>query len=351
MDTKALQAYLDSLVSEEEFSGVVLIQGPTGVEFSGAYGFASRRWSVPCSPNIRFDTASMTKLFTAVAVLQQIEAGAFELETKAVEYLELAGTQISPDATVYHLLTHTSGIGDDADEEAGERYEDLWIDRPNYAVTQTEHFLPQFAQKPEVFAPGEGCRYCNCSYVLLGLMVERATGLSYRDYVTARVFEKAEMSRAGFFDRNIHEPAVAEGEEPIKGADGTIREWRGNLYSSPPIGSPDGGAHVMASDLVKFLHALQRGRLLGPEMTQAMFVPRERYRVRKSGKLHMMGFAFEFETSDDGAIHSYWKEGINVGVSGILRFYPATSRTVVVLSNMESGAWAPIRWIDDAVSE
>lgn len=65
-----------------------------------------------------------------------------------VDYLGLADTAISSAVTTYQLLTHTSGIADDADEEAGERYTDLFVDRPNYSVTQTEHILPQFAFKP-----------------------------------------------------------------------------------------------------------------------------------------------------------------------------------------------------------
>ena len=91
-------------------------------------------------------------------------------------YLGLEGTVISPDVTVRHLLTHTSGIGDDADEEAGESYEEVWRDRPNYSVREAVDFLPQFVHRAPNFAPGQGCRYNNCGYVLLGLMVERATG-------------------------------------------------------------------------------------------------------------------------------------------------------------------------------
>ena len=84
--------------------------------FAAAYGYANRACRTPCTLDTRFDTASVTKLFTAVAALQQIERGAFALETSAIGYLGLTGTTISPDVTAYHLLTHTSGIADDADE-------------------------------------------------------------------------------------------------------------------------------------------------------------------------------------------------------------------------------------------
>src|SRR4029077_14294670 len=101
--------------------------------------------------------------------------------------VDLAGTAISPEVTVRHLLTHTSGIADDADEEAGASYEALGVDRPVYAVTRTRDFLPQFADKPANFAPGKGCRYCNVGYVLVGLAIEEITGTDYRDHVRGAV--------------------------------------------------------------------------------------------------------------------------------------------------------------------
>ncbi len=75
---------------------------------------------------MRFDTASITKLFTSVATLQLIDQGLLSFDTSVIDFLGLKDTAISPDVNVFHLLTHTSGIGDDAEEEAGEDYEDLW---------------------------------------------------------------------------------------------------------------------------------------------------------------------------------------------------------------------------------
>jgi CubicO group peptidase (beta-lactamase class C family) len=250
--------------------------------------------------------------------------------------------------TPYHLLTHTSGIGDDADEEAGERYEDLWVEKPNYAVTETEQMLANFVNRAPNFAPGEGCRYCNGSYILLGLMVERATGRSYRDYVTDRVFAAAGMTRAGFFRMDVVEADVAEGVNPILDTEGNVTGWRRNIYSYPPIGSPDGGAHVTADDLMRFFAALRGGRLLGPDSVEAMTTPKVRHSDRPPGE-HLMGFGFEFETDAAGNVRSMWKEGINVGVSGALSYYPSRELTVVVLSNMEEGAWEPLRIIDRLV--
>ncbi len=181
--TEALDLYFHELTAADKFSGVVLITRGKAILYSGAYGYASRTWNIRNTLDIRFDTASITKLFTTVAILQLIDRKLLAFETRVIEYLGLEGTKISNEVNVFHLLTHTSGIGDDCEEEAGENYEDLWKAKPSYSIRHTEDFLPQFIYKEPNFAPGQSCRYCNCSFVLLGLMIERATGVSYRDYV------------------------------------------------------------------------------------------------------------------------------------------------------------------------
>jgi CubicO group peptidase (beta-lactamase class C family) len=349
VDVAALHTYLREREASDDFSGVVRIDRDGETLLDQAYGYASRTWQAPCHREMRFDCASVTKLFTAVAVLQQIDAGAFALDTSAIEYLALEGTAISPEVTPYHLLTHTSGIADDADEEAGEDYAAVFADRPNYRVVDTADFLPQFAYKPANFPPGRGCRYCNCSFVLLGMMVERASGLPYREYVDAKVFRPAGMLRSGFFRMDRVEPDVAEGADPIVDRHGTVTGWRRNIYSYPPVGSPDGGAHVTAGDLMAFHAALLQGRLLGEELTAAMLTPKEDCRETAKG-MRRTGFGLEFEVAHSGDVVSYWKEGINAGASAILCCYPAAEVTFVVLSNREAGAWGAVEAIRRAVA-
>jgi CubicO group peptidase (beta-lactamase class C family) len=316
--------------------------------FAAAYGYANRAWRAPCTLDTRFDTASVTKLFTAVATLQLVERGAFGLDTSVIRYLELKGTTISVAVTPYHLLTHSSGIADDADEEAGERYEDLWVSQPNYAVTQAADHLPHFAAKQANFPPGEGCRYCNCGYVLLGLMIERATGLSYRDHVCASVFGPAGMRRAGFFRMDVVEPDVAEGIEPIRGSEGGVVGWRRNIYSYPPIGTPDSGAYVTAADLIAFHRALVGGKLLGRELTAAALTPQVLH-SRRSGLALMMGYGFEFRVGDDDRVRYYQKDGTNVGVSALLRHYPDHDLTLAILGVGEDAIREPVAAFDAGV--
>ena len=171
--SKQLHKTLTNLEKRDEFSGVVLITQSDQELLAHAYGYANRAWKIENRMDTRFDTASVTKLFTAAAIFILVEQSLLSLDTRIMEFLDLRDTNISPDVTVYHLLTHSSGIGDDCEEEDGEIYEDLWKTRPNYMVTQTADFLPQFVHKQPNFKPGEGCRYCNCSFILLGLAIEK----------------------------------------------------------------------------------------------------------------------------------------------------------------------------------
>lgn len=324
-----------------EFSGVVRITRGADELFARAYGYASRTWKVKNTLDTRFDTASITKLFTSVSTLQLIDRGLLAFDTSIIDLLRLEGTAISRDVTVFHLLTHTSGIADDAEEEDGELYEDLWKAKPNYSVTETTHFLPQFVHKPPNFAPGAGCRYCNCSWILLGLAIEQISGMSYRDYVRRNVFAPAGMVHSDFFRLDCVNENVAEGADPILDDDGNLTGWKKNIYSFPPIGSPDSGAHVTAADLDRFLRAVKAGKLLSPGLSDAFFTPQVHYQDR-DGWTQMYGYGMWFYVDQAGQVVCCQKEGINVGVSGMIRHFPQRDISVVILSNLEDGAWEPV---------
>lgn len=349
MNSKLLTEYLQSRTDAGQFSGVVRITQGANELYSGAFGYASRPWYIPNSLDMRFDTASITKLFTAVSILQLIDQGKLSFDTSVINFLGLKDTQISEEVTVYHLLTHTSGIGDDVEEEDGEVYEDLWKTKPNYMVTETRDFLPQFIHKKPNFPPGQGCRYCNCSFILLGLMLEQVTGMTYRDYVREHIFTPAGMTQSDFLRLDQVNENVAEGTDPILNEDEKIVGWKKNIYSFPPVGSPDAGAHVTAVDLDKFLRAVQAGKLLSTELTETFLTPQVHYQERDNWT-QMYGHVFWFYVDKSDEVICYQKEGINAGVSGVMRYFPKQDINVVILSNMENGVWRPIWKIHEMIT-
>ncbi len=150
------------------------------------------------------------------------------------------------------------------------------------------------------------------------------------------------MAGSGFFRMDRVEERVAEGADPIRDEAGAIVAWKRNIYSFPPIGSPDGGAIVTAADLERFVRATTEGRLLSAGMTALFLAPQFDHKVR-DGWTQRFGVGPWFRVEPSGAITFLEKEGGNAGVSGILRHYPARDLTLVILSNQEDGAWEPGR--------
>jgi CubicO group peptidase (beta-lactamase class C family) len=208
-------------------------------------------------------------------------------------------------------------------------------------VIQTRDWLPQFAHKPAVFPPGAGCRYCNVGYILAGLAIEAVTGSTYGDHVRAAVFGRADMTSSGFYDRREAAPDVAEGWDPVLDAAGNRSGWQQNIFSYPPIGSPDSGAQVTADDLVRFAQAVRTGRLLSAELTEQFLTPQALHHRRDDWAV-WYGFGLEFVVDENGAVRNYYKSGANAGASGIVRYYPTDHLDVVVLSNSAAGAWSAI---------
>jgi CubicO group peptidase (beta-lactamase class C family) len=359
VDIDVFESFLSEHASRTGFSGVVSIRDHGVDRFTFASGLANRGCNVQMAASTRFDVASITKLLTATATMQLIEQGAFALDTSMVEYLALEGDHFSPLITTHHLLSHTSGIGDDADEEAGERYEDLFVDRPNYRVRETMDQFALFATRAPNFAPGGGTRYCNSAYVMLGLMIEKATGMPYRSYVAERVMTPANMTSAGWFSMDVVEPDVAEAVEAIRDDHGAITGWRRNIYSYPPIGGPDGGVYLAATDIYALHDALRRGTLVTPASFATMITPHAFYREQPSRGLrgrdthyaHHMGYGFECEVRPDGSVRSYWKEGVNVGTSVCFRHYPEVDVSTVVLAVGENNAWDVTAPLDAAIAD
>jgi CubicO group peptidase (beta-lactamase class C family) len=137
---------------------------------------------------------------------------------------------------------------------------------------------------------------------------------------------------------------VAEGCDPLRDEHGTIVAWKKNIYSYPPIGSPDSGAHATASDLDRFVRKVKAGTLLSAQSTTAFFTPQVLHHVQDDWK-YMMGYGMEFAVDGESNVIFAQKEGNNAGVSAVLRHYPDQDINVVLLANIQHGAWEPISTI------
>ncbi len=335
----------DEWAANRNFSGVCMLQVKGEDVFAKAYGYANRAFKIPNEIETRFDTASITKIFTAAAILQLIEQGRFRFEDRITEIVNLSDTQIPFDVTIEQLLNHTSGIADDADEESGEDYSALFTDSPNYVIRECKDFLKNFAYKSPNFKAGTNVRYCNCSYILLGLAIEKVTGLKYRDYIISNVFNRAEMRNSDFFAMDGVNMNTAEGYQSIMDKDGRVEGYKKNIYSYPPVGTPDGGAYTTAGDLNCFLSAIKNHRLLKEEFSNiflrphcAFSYPAKEYGI--PGLYRTNGYAFEFLMQEGKSQPlCICKDGQNAGVSAKFSYYPEKDISLVLLSNQDCDVW------------
>ena len=335
---ETLETLFDHYAKEHHFAGAVLIQGKQQTIFEQAYGYAHRGFSVPNTTKTRFDTASVTKLFTAVAVLQLVDQGKLQLEDRITDIIDLTGTAIPADVTLAHLLTHTSGIADDADEELGESYEALFVDKPNYSIRDCADFLPQFAYKAPKFKAGSNISYNNCAFILLGLAIEKVTGVSYREYVVQHIIRTCGMDHTAFISKDNGDEPVAEGYDAVQDEGGTVR-WKKNIYAYPPIGTADGGAFTTVGDLDRFMRALVDGQLLSSERTAAILKPQTALVQEYVWGTVLNGYGFHFAYDRAGKLIRMHKEGSNAGVAVMFAYYPELAITLTILANQSCDVW------------
>ena len=350
--TTQLTRILNQRVRENQFSGAVLIRHGRIDLFRRAYGYASRTWKIKNTPETRFRIASVGKLFTAAAVMQLIEAGKFSLDTRVIQYLDLKGTRLPPKATVYHMLTMTSGIADWINEDAEDfnaEWNQFCREHPLYLLRRDADYLPIFSRLEPYGALGEKFRYNNAGFILLGLMIEKATGLSYFDYIRENIFARAGMAQTDFIDLDDIHPNMAEGYIPVKDENGAVINWRKNIYSTTAGGAADGGATSTLDDLVGFSRALREGKLCTKESVESMLTPK--VDAGNEGPRWMYGFGCFILLNADSKIIRWGHTGEEDGVSCCLLYYPMHRLDVVVLGNQSSCAGKVSLDIHDLIME
>lgn len=323
----AFDPVIDQFLERELFSGVVLLARDGAPLYQRACGQANRMAGTPNRMETRFATASLTKMFTAAATVQMIEKGAYHWDTPVVPYLELGEVAVPPSVTVLQLLTHTSGIADYTDEEDPMGFENLWKAIGPCAVKTPGQLLPFFMDEAPHQAPGVGFEYSNAGYILLGLMLEKASGLTFDEVIRRQVFQRAGMNYSDFIPLTRVAADLAEGYMPIRDGENLLLGWERNIYSVPAWGLPDGGAFSTAWDLVHFMRSLRSGGLLGPRMTEAMLKP-----LVPVDRTWHYGCGLWFDV-EEGRVIRYGHTGEDPGVSGRVYHYPLFNLDLVILGN------------------
>ncbi len=254
---RAADAYLSGAASRGDFSGVALLARRGRPFFEKAWGLANREEKIANAIDTRFNLGSINKIFTQVAIAQLAASGKLSLSDTIRKRLPSYPASYADRVTIGQLVSMTSGMGDFFGPKFGAT--------PKTKLRSLADYLPLFQDDPLRFEPGTRREYSNAGYVVLGLVVEAASGEDYYAYVREHVFAPAGMKDTEWWATDDAVPNRAVGYTREGGS------LRSNREDLPARGSSAGGGYSTAGDLLKFDAALRGGRLLPPEWTAWIF--------------------------------------------------------------------------------
>ena len=303
----AFDAVVRPFAADGRFMGTVLVARGDNVIFNKAYGSANLEWNIPNDTSTKFRIGSVTKQFTAAVILLLEQDGKLSIPDLLSRHVDNIPASWK-DITLFHLLTHTSGIRN-------------FTALPDYRVKQVQpgspaEILERLREEPLDFVPGKEFRYSNSGYLMLGLVIERVTGRSYAEILQDRIFTPAAMTDSGYDSNSAIIAKRASGYAPPANApqnasfiNMTVPHAAGALYST-------------TGDLHRWTRALFTGRVVSSESLRKMTTP------------NLGNYAFGLSVRDvDGRRLIAHGGGIN-GFNTFLAYYPAAEITVVVLANI-----------------
>jgi D-alanyl-D-alanine carboxypeptidase len=252
--------YLKSEMAKRHIPGVSLVVIRQGrVILVRSYGLADVELSVPITPNSVFKLASVTKPFTATAIMMLVEEGKISLDDRIAEYLPKLPFQWNK-VTVRQALSHTSGLADYLQAPG-------WSWRNSWRLDLTpDEFIDLTSAAPILFNPGEGIKYSNTGYYLLGMLIEKVSGKAYGEFLHERIFQPLRMTAtrrdsAGIVPNRVSGYIFRNGA--LQNAEYTSETW---AYS-------EGGIISTASDLAKWEAALYTEKLVKRSSLKQMWTP------------------------------------------------------------------------------
>ena len=319
----ALRAKLESDAATDRFAGAALVarigDGKDQVLFNAAYGLADRENKVANTVDTRFRIGSMNKMFTAVAILQLVQAGKIELDAPLGRYItDYPNRDVATRVTIHQLLTHTGGTGD----IFGPDY-----DARRLELRALEDYVKLYGARGPAFEPGSRWAYSNYGMLLLGVLIERVSGQSYYDYVAKNIYGPAGMTRTGSEPESEAVADRAKGYTRARGATG----WSPNTDTLPYRGTSAGGGYSTVGDLLKFARALIGHKLLDAKHTDLLITGK----VETMPGGPMYAYGFEDARKDGGPVGH---NGGAPGQNGELRIYPQSGYVVAVLANLDPPA-------------
>lgn len=307
-DPDAIDAWFGRIVQERDFSGVVLLAHGADVLLNKGYGFADDETGTPMTAETVMLTGSISKQFTATAVLLLEERGLLDVDDPISEYLDGVPADKAT-ITIHQLLTHTAGFSRDHFQH-------------DLTPMELDEALAVIYGMALGSSPGTDYHYSNTGYALLAAIVQTVSSRLFTEFMHEEIFEPAGLSFTGFFgdDWSEHDVAVTY----FNGA------WQGRPSNFPgPFWGNMGNAGVMstAADLYRWISVLRAGEILSPENVDRLFGPHVTVRP---GVRYGYGW---FTTDETELGREIGHGGVGIGGNSEIAFYPYRDLTIIVLSN------------------
>jgi CubicO group peptidase (beta-lactamase class C family) len=321
----AVSTKVDSVVEDQQkaqkIPGVSLAVCRDGkiIKASG-YGLANVELGVPVTPETIFQTGSVGKQFTAMAVMMLVEEGKLQLDDRMTKYIPESPSSWK-DVTIRQLLTHTSGIADYGGEEGT-----MGKGVINFRRDYTEDELIQaFAKMPMDFPPGQNWSYSNTGYVVLGIIIHRVTGEFYGDFLQERIFRPLGMTSTRIISEADIVPHRSSGYRLVKG------ELKNQEWVSPTLNTTaDGALYTNVLDLAKWDAALYSRKLVQQSSFEQMWSPVK----LNNGKSVPYGFGWDVASRDGHRVVAH--DGAWQGFTMSIARYLDDRLTVIVMTNLDS---------------
>jgi CubicO group peptidase (beta-lactamase class C family) len=306
-------AFLNSEVVAGRFRGSVLLALNSEVLVRKGYGLANEEWALPNTATTKFRIGSVTKTFTAAAILRLVEAGAIDLSANIGAWLGDL-----PDAwqsfTVHQLLTHTTGLRDHLAAPAKRTL--------NRTGARPTDLIDLIAREPLLFQPGTSRSYSNTGYILLGMLIERVSNRSYARYLDEEILRPLELTATGYDSHSQILPERASGYMLQSGQ----LQHADFLDMSVPFSA--GGLVSTVDDLLRWNTALHGDGLLSRSSYERMTA--QYPETEKEDGFYGYGLFIARTSGYTCLSHS---GGVN-GFIAVLQYYPELRGSLIVLSNL-----------------
>jgi len=300
LESESLSSKIDKtlnlLTKRDAFTGAVLVARNGEVLFSQGYGLADRDQDLPNTPQTKYRLGSITKQFTAMAILMLQAQGKLTVQDPVCRYISEC-PEMWQGITIHQLLTHTSGIPD-------------FTGLPDYEITRSMPSSPlqtmaRFKDRPMDFKPGEKWSYSNSNYIVLGYIIETASGRSYETFLQKNIFESVQMKNTGY-DHNDGSLA--------RGYTGFYDHWDNADYVDMTIPYAAGGLYSTIEDLYRWDQVLYTEQLVSRDLLQLMFTPQAN--IPTTGLSYGYGWVIGEMNNHQAVSHGGGLEGFATAIRG-----------------------------------